>query len=138
MAFDTFVALKPCARAKSAPACEAKLTCVCRKIVKPNSPTPKTPVTTSGDTIANSIAATPAMATRSRPKKTPNAFDKTINIPLRLDMCDHSKSEAGAAADGPRVTAHFEKLAPVRPNMIESAMRRVHCPVFVPEPSRED
>jgi hypothetical protein len=57
----------------------------------------------------------------ARSKKTPNAFDKAINIPLRLDMCDHSKSEAGAAADGPRVTAHFEKLAPVRANAIVSA-----------------
>ena len=93
------------------------------------------PVTRSGDTIANSIAATPATARRSRPKKAPSAFAKTINIPLRLNMCDHSKSEAGAAADGPRVTAHFEKLAPARANMIVSAMRRVHCPVFVPEPS---
>jgi hypothetical protein len=74
------------------------------------------------------------LARRSRPTNAMGAFAKTIDIPPRLNMCDHSKSEAGAAADGPRVTAHFEKLVPPRANMIVSAMRRVHCPVCVVPP----
>jgi hypothetical protein len=49
-------------------------------------------------------------------------------------MCDHSKSDAGAMTEVPG-TAHFEKLAPAAANMIESAMRRVHCPVFVAVPA---
>jgi hypothetical protein len=93
------------------------------------------PVTRSGDTSANSIAATPAMARGFRPKKAPSTFDKTINIPLRPNNCDYSKSWAGAAADGPRVTAHFEKLEPPAANAVVSAMRRVHCPVCVGPPS---
>lgn len=117
------------------PACAAKLTCVSRKMEMPNSPAPKTPVTRSGATIANSIAATPATARRSRPKKAASRFAKTINIPLGLNMRDHSTRDAGAAADGPRVTAHFEKLEPPTANAIVSAMRRVHCPVCVGPPS---
>jgi hypothetical protein len=74
------------------------------------------------------------LARRSRPTNAMGAFAKTINTPPRLNMCDHSKSEAGAAADGPRVTAHFEKLVPPRAKMIVSAMRRVHCPVCVVPP----